>query len=324
MEPFQIYYHKNKTDGKGYVGQAENGRWEKRWKEHIYAAFHESKKYFHKAIKKYGPENFEHSIVEEVETQEQADLAEIKWIADLKTLDCEWGYNHTKGGSKTVHTEISRKKNSDTKLRMFQEDPTYAQRISQSLLGREVPLEARQKSSITNIQRYKDNPELAIAVGDRKRGIKYPPEYGAKISAAKLASDYVQSEETIEKKRQANLAQADFFRQKNIEQFSDPVAREEHSKLTKNQFNNPIQRENHRIGLLISNAVKRVEKKLAKASLEFHQKFETIDTSKINQDIVDALNSLLVSIQVSLGEKPYVPKRRQVSFERSTKVKVAA
>lgn len=87
-----IYLITNKVNGKKYVGQSIDI--EKRWKDHI----RDSKKSeytIHKAIRKYGVENFEFSVLEECPV-DKLDEREIYWISELDTYNN--GYNMTLGG----------------------------------------------------------------------------------------------------------------------------------------------------------------------------------------------------------------------------------
>lgn len=87
-----IYLITNKVNGKKYVGQSIDI--EKRWKDHI----RDSKKSeytIHKAIRKYGVENFEFSVLEECSV-DKLDEREIYWISELDTFNN--GYNMTLGG----------------------------------------------------------------------------------------------------------------------------------------------------------------------------------------------------------------------------------
>lgn len=93
-----IYKATNKLNKKSYIGKTERAL-NTRISEHI----RDSKKenitsYFHRALKKYGIDNFEFTIL--AETNNEADLnnLEIEYIANLNTLKPN-GYNITVGGT---------------------------------------------------------------------------------------------------------------------------------------------------------------------------------------------------------------------------------
>ena len=96
-----IYKIRNKINGKIYIGQSI--KIEERWKSHILNSRQEkitdSSQVIHKAINKYGVENFEFSILEECD-EASLDEREIYWIS---VYDSYYnGYNCTKGGNRNV------------------------------------------------------------------------------------------------------------------------------------------------------------------------------------------------------------------------------
>ena len=95
MNQYVVYIHKNKINGKIYVGQTHNVK--KRW---IPSAYIGSTR-FYNAIKKYGWENFEHIIVKSNLTKEEANIEEINLIKKYQSTDINYGYNITNGGDFT-------------------------------------------------------------------------------------------------------------------------------------------------------------------------------------------------------------------------------
>ena len=85
-----IYKVTNKINGKVYIGQSVDiGR---RWREHMTT---KDDIYFHKAIQKYGVENFEWEVIEQCKKKD-LDEREIYWIEYYDSFNK--GYNCTKGG----------------------------------------------------------------------------------------------------------------------------------------------------------------------------------------------------------------------------------
>ena len=85
-----IYKVTNKINGKVYIGQSVDiGR---RWRQHMTA---KDDIYFHKAIQKYGVENFEWEVIEQCKKKD-LDEREIYWIEYYDSFNK--GYNRTKGG----------------------------------------------------------------------------------------------------------------------------------------------------------------------------------------------------------------------------------
>lgn len=94
-----IYMHKNKSNGKIYIGMTNNPqcRWRKGGIEYKPKENRNSR--FWGAIQKYGWENFEHIILLDGLTQKEAEKAEIQTIAKYNSTDRDIGYNLAKGGN---------------------------------------------------------------------------------------------------------------------------------------------------------------------------------------------------------------------------------
>src|SRR5208282_461224 len=159
---FYVYKIVNKINGKIYIGKTVNV--EERWLMHIYHAQSKCLYPLQKAIKKYGKDNFEISILENFESEDIALDREKFWITEFKTnvskYGNEFGYNLTDGGdgiSGYVHTEETKSKISASLMgikRNFTEE--HGQKISKALKGRKISedirikLLARPKRTLTN------------------------------------------------------------------------------------------------------------------------------------------------------------------------------
>lgn len=82
-----------------YIGQTKYSM-ERRWRNHLQLASRNPKYYFHRAIAKYGADQFTIELVEEV-PWERLDEREQYWIATKKTQYPD-GYNSTPGGSTVI------------------------------------------------------------------------------------------------------------------------------------------------------------------------------------------------------------------------------
>lgn len=92
-DTFFVYKHTNLVNFKVYIGitkQDPRQRWRKG------EGYKGS--YFYKAIQKYGWDNFEHEILFEGLTKEEACLKEIELIKMYNSTNRKQGYNITKGG----------------------------------------------------------------------------------------------------------------------------------------------------------------------------------------------------------------------------------
>ena len=95
MNNMKIYVITNKINNKKYVGQV-NGSIYERFKRHIRDAKNGDDLYFHRALLKYGSENFLVEEIDTAETRAELNKKEIYWIGKLDTYNN--GYNSTLGG----------------------------------------------------------------------------------------------------------------------------------------------------------------------------------------------------------------------------------
>lgn len=92
---YVVYVHINKFNGKKYVGLTKHGEDpNKRWRN----GTHYEGTYFGRAINKYGWDNFEHIILENNLTLEQANQKEKYYIKLYNSNNRDFGYNSTSGG----------------------------------------------------------------------------------------------------------------------------------------------------------------------------------------------------------------------------------
>ena len=92
-----IYQATNKINGKYYIGKTIRTLKERKWR-HYYDTFKkESQCYFHRAIRKYGKENFEWKVICKCNNEKELNETEIYYIKKLNSSE-ENGYNLTQGG----------------------------------------------------------------------------------------------------------------------------------------------------------------------------------------------------------------------------------
>lgn len=95
---YKCYKITNLINGKIYIGQTKKTL-EQRLRTHWYSANKGSTYTLHKAIRKYGIENFKIELLFEFTTRLECDIKEIELIAENNSINKKIGYNSAKGGS---------------------------------------------------------------------------------------------------------------------------------------------------------------------------------------------------------------------------------
>ena len=152
---YTVYQHKNKINGKVYIGIT--GRIpEERWGYN--GCNYKSSPHFYAAIQKYGWDNFEHNILFENLTKEQACAKEQELIKYFNSTDREFGYNATFGGEIFTLSEDTKKKMSISMLGNKNGlghpcSEEKKRKISNAQKGRQLSEEHKEKLSIAASQR---------------------------------------------------------------------------------------------------------------------------------------------------------------------------
>lgn len=129
-----IYIHTNKINGKIYVGmtcQKPLKRWGQRGQNYKECP------YFWSAIQKYGWQNFEHIIIKDNLTREQALELEVNTIAERNSRNAKYGYNISVGGdcpdpdiAKSIWEDKNKRKYAMEKMKEAWKDPAKRKRRS--------------------------------------------------------------------------------------------------------------------------------------------------------------------------------------------------
>lgn len=107
-----IYCYTNQVNGKKYVGQTNNLN--RRIREHKSHALNPNNANYnnilHKAIRKYGYDNFSIEVLETLFNQDYqtVDQRETYWIEQMQSLISQHGYNVLEGGRNATHSLLSR------------------------------------------------------------------------------------------------------------------------------------------------------------------------------------------------------------------------
>ena len=90
-----VYQHKNKINGKNYFGITSR-KPEERWGHN--GCKYKTSPHFYSAIQKYGWDNFEHNILFDNLTKEEACTKEQELIKKYNSMNRKFGYNLITGG----------------------------------------------------------------------------------------------------------------------------------------------------------------------------------------------------------------------------------
>ena len=151
---YTVYMHKNKINGKVYIGitgKKPNVRWNNGTG---YRGTH-----FANAINKYGWENFEHIILFSNLTKDEACQKEIELIKEYSSTDCQFGYNLATGGEINCGYHLSE----ETK-----------EKLSEINRGEKHPQYRKPKSD-----------ETKRKISEARKGIKFSDEHKKNLSKSK-------------------------------------------------------------------------------------------------------------------------------------------
>ncbi len=163
-----IYKTTNKINGKSYIGQTVHSL-RQRKHGHVSAALSvRDTTYFHRALRKYGSENFSWEILQECDTIEELNQLEIFYIGYYNTFGNN-GYNLTVGGKSGLvgfkHTDESKRK------------------MSEAQKGKKLSEETKRRMS--KVQKNKVvSKETRRKISEGHKGFKLPEKVRRKISVA--------------------------------------------------------------------------------------------------------------------------------------------
>lgn len=157
---FKVYVHTNKINGKMYVGITKRSLRE-RWEN---GEGYKDSSHFYRAIRKYGWDNFDHDVLANNLTEEEAMNMEELLIRELCLTNREQGYNMKKGGTNCSLAE-------ETKIK-----------IGNALRGKKHSEEVRRMQSEVK-KGKKLSPEHCAAIS---RGNKGRPRTDKEMQAAKI------------------------------------------------------------------------------------------------------------------------------------------
>ena len=149
-----VYKITNRIDGKVYIGQTIKPL-AVRWKRHCNPA-NDNCVAIHRAIKKYGKENFTIEQIDVACTRDELDAKEQYWIKFYDSMNSDKGYNLKSGGTHCMFSESTR------------------QKLRNAMLGKKLSAETRIKQRLAHI------------------GLKMTPESIRKSVVTKRANGFYQ------------------------------------------------------------------------------------------------------------------------------------
>lgn len=229
---FCVYVHTNKINGKRYVGVTSQDP-EKRWNKG--KGYTKRQPHMYNAIQKYGWENFNHEILIDGISLEDASSLERMLIKAWQLQNRQFGYNDQSGGlehsslSKEIREKIGnahkgkkqseehKKHLSESKKGQLLSEKTkekirialqgrvftdeHKENLSEALTGREFSKEHKQNISNARKGQFTEKQQEAlIKVCENNKGRKHTEEAKAKISAGnkgKLKKNSVRVEQHI-------------------------------------------------------------------------------------------------------------------------------
>lgn len=140
-----LYKISDTLNNKVYIGQSKDDK--HRWRQHVYFSKNPEKtgQYIHRAMAKYGVENFIFEIIAICKTQEDANETESLLIKQYESRNKDFGYNLMTGGSYGGHSEETKQKQREATIKQIetQGHPAAGRIVSQETreLMRKIRLE---------------------------------------------------------------------------------------------------------------------------------------------------------------------------------------
>jgi group I intron endonuclease len=161
-----VYMHKNKINNKKYIGQTCRDP-KRRWQN---GKGYKENGHFYNAIQKYGWDNFEHIILKNNLTSDEADFWEKFYIQQYETTNPDKGYNLTFGGNAGIPTDETRKIMSNRKKENWN-DSNYRQKMI-SARYKFIEENPNYRSEISKkIKKLYQNPEYKTMMSNISRNI---------------------------------------------------------------------------------------------------------------------------------------------------------
>ena len=162
---YLVYMHTNNINGKRYIGiTRQNIKY--RWRSDGSGYFRSP--YFYNAILKHGWDNFEHSILADSLTKQEAASMEKAYIKEYRTQDNRYGYNMTAGGDGTSEFTVPKEsvERRAAMMRGIPKSEEQRRKISESNKGKHPSQETLEKLRASHLGHKNTEKQMdALRIG---------------------------------------------------------------------------------------------------------------------------------------------------------------
>lgn len=230
MNNYTIYMHRNKINNKIYIGQTCQ-KPEYRWN---HGEGYTQCSAFYAAIQKYGWDNFEHIILFENLSQQEANQKEYELIQKYQSNNKQFGYNIQAGGKNHSFSEMGKEHCHQHMIKIWS-DNLYKQNISNKMKEKWQDSDYREKVSKGLEKARKKHFEETglksfITEEGRQKISQSRKEYIIKYGTPTQGKGH--SNETKEKIRQSQLGKNNsFYGHRHTEQTREKIAEKNYKKV---------------------------------------------------------------------------------------------
>lgn len=194
QQNYCVYIHRNKSNGKEYIGITGQQDPNKRWRS---GAGYCDNPYFSKAIEKYGWDGFDHIIVMTGLTQEEAFQAEKDLIKEHDTTNRDKGYNISGGGESGRY--IDGRTSNPEYMKQKRHDDHFKNRDRELEYSHQWYLDNIEYRKEYSAQRYQDNKEYY-----HDHWVSYYQEHKEEIKQKRKEQDQTPEAKAKKKERFGN------------------------------------------------------------------------------------------------------------------------
>lgn len=184
-------YRLTAPNGKVYIGITGQNPL-RRWNS---GRGYKNQPHMHSAIQKYGWDNFTHEVLYSELTKEEAEELEIRLIAEHRSTDPEFGYNHATGGAvnRGHHLSPERRAQISIEVRNRAVKESTREKLRQANLGKQHSEESKAKMRAAKLGK-KLSEETRSKMRQSNRGKRNKPVYCAELGRVFYSMDAAEQE----------------------------------------------------------------------------------------------------------------------------------